>query len=130
MTRFARIACLLLPLLLVGVQAVGTSHALTERHIICDEHGELVHAGTHPGSAPAPHPRVQSLPETEHGAHGCALVTGLCHASATSPAPSGVDAPPVEASPEPAGEARDLPLRAPPLEFAPKTSPPRPTASA
>ncbi len=122
----ARLLCFVLPLALVAVQALGTNHALTERHAVCDEHGELVHGGAHLGSAPARHASVGALPETEHGAHGCALLTGLCQASAHAAAVS-VEAPPPVPALEPLDRPGARPHSGAPLDFAPKTSPPGPT---
>ena len=58
-----RISTAGLALLLVAVQGAGLAHLLFERHEVCPEHGELVHAGD------------------AHGAHGAQALTALAAAA-------------------------------------------------
>lgn len=90
-------------------------------HVVCPEHGEVLHAAATGEQGQGPEWRA--LTPEEHGG-GCALAD-------LAPAPGGLpalfpelvgpEAPPIIAT----GSAPRAPPTAAPLRFAPKTSPPR-----
>ncbi len=105
----------------MGAAISSQVHHLVVQHVICPEHGEL--QGIHFDGAE--HAAVDQIgaPEAgeKHGDHGCLFLAGF--SSSTPPAiveaPVRAWTPPVSAPlPESLG------ARAPPLRFAPKTSPP------
>ena len=134
-SRNARVSAigLIAAVAFVGGQLLSGYHSLTERHVVCSEHGETLHlpgqsetlAGdsdeqkAHSGSHVQPAEPVQGGHEHEH-----------CHLCPTSREPLALAAP-VGQSFDQVAQARQLAI--PPAElpaasnlylFAPKTSPP------
>jgi len=110
------------------VPVLSQLHFLLVQHSACDEHGELVegmgpaeeHAGhMHDGTGPA---LTTGDAPSDHHDHGCSFL-----ASQVSPTQQSTGqlqaAPTVDYQPPPPLLSRTA--RAPPLDFAPKTSPPK-----
>ena len=102
--------------------AIGSQvHHMVVQHVICPEHGEI--QGIHfDGDEHAKADQVSAPSAGEkHGDHGCNFLAGF---SSSAP-PAIVEAPARSwAPPTDAPEPERLGARAPPLRFAPKTSPP------
>ena len=121
-TRTSPIALsLLLALSVLGFQVVGVSHALTTRHAVCPEHGEVVHAGQ--ASDRDGLDTVGTVPEAAHD-HGCPLLTGLSDTPAVTSAPASWTLAELPGGPDPAEPHVEAALPRETLAFAPKTSPP------
>lgn len=112
-------------LLVVSWLAGGLSsqvHHLMVQHVVCPEHGTLqgIHLDETEHQPPVDQ-LAQPQPSQLHGDHGCVFLAGFF----SSPPPAVIQ-PPVHvwAPPVPAPTPRVLGPRAPPLRFAPKTSPP------
>ena len=121
--------------LLLGSQALGTFHHVMVRHVVCSEHGELIHEGASSAlvhiDAPSHRPEgassdaaVASGESSEHGAdhHHCdAVSTPYQPGRAGANIPDGtwilLDAPD--------GGARSAHSSIAQLALAPKASPPR-----
>ncbi len=103
----------------LGGQLSALIHPILVQHTRCEEHGEVVevHAGDTDHSDDA---SVQSLDDEQHD-HGC-LLDGICTAALpTAVLPALPQTPAILLEPllTAGGGAR-----APPLQYAPKTSPP------
>lgn len=93
------------------------------RHVVCPEHGELLHTAAGAGQERGEQQEWRAVAPDEHG-DGCVLADlGLAPGGLAEPFPEFVppEAPPIIAT----GSAPRAPPAASPLRFAPKTSPPR-----
>jgi hypothetical protein len=110
--------------LLLG-QAAGVVHMAAVQHQRCLEHGELVHAAVRPNRADAlaDRPTGMVAGDDEADRHEHCLAAGCSRqgpAASLSSSGQTIDGARVHVLPS----ARDLAVTAPPLRFAPKTSPP------
>lgn len=91
-------------------------------HAVCPEHGELVHIVAAGGHAHAR--EIRALPVQDHGQDGCTLAELGGAPPLVLPPPIAVSFAPEVGLPDPRPLAVASPSRRPPLEHAPKTSPP------
>jgi hypothetical protein len=136
--RLARIAALIATVVWVFTTSAGAMHEIVVRHVRCAEHGELseVRAGHHgedhgrttrtPGAGAsagerADHGPVVTSGDAAHPDHGCAELLG-----SSDPTLPVLGVPPRSRMARPVGDPLCDPgaPRGPPLEYAPKTSPP------
>jgi hypothetical protein len=125
-TARRRFGVLTLLVAFVAAQLVGFAHLSAERHEVCDEHGELVHADGHAVVDPAPTPGSPALAPQVAGEHHehCGLLPFVRETARPHVAVADVVGPASRAVrglvPHIGGVERSIPL----LLQAPKQSPP------
>lgn len=90
---------LLVACAVLAAQVAGLAHLILERHAVCSEHGEVVHATDPAKETQPPAGGAPRAPQGKHGHEHCAIVllgekrVALVEPAPAAPAPAVLDAP-------------------------------------